>query len=286
MSIVSNLSATRRPRDNQVFSQATGMTHQMSWPATAVFLSLGLLAGSCMSNAAPSEATLSGTATYRERIALPAGAVFEATLEDVTRADAPAEVIGRTRMDSPGNPPFKFTIPYDPTRIDQSHRYTVRAKVTHGDQLMFTTDTQYPVLSAGQPSHVDLLMRMPPRTEPTASTATLEDTYWKLVRLGGTAVTVADGQREPHFVLQPGERRVAGSGGCNRMMGSYALDGDKLTFGQMAGTMMACPEGMDVEGAFHAALGKVATWRIDGETLELFDAGGASVAEFESRYMK
>jgi len=262
------------------------MTHQMSWPATALLLSLGLLSGGCMSNAAPSEASLTGTATYRERIALPAGAVFEATLEDVTRADAPAEVIGRTRMQSAGNPPFKFSIAYDPARIDPSHRYTVRAKVTHEDRLMFTTDTHYPVLSAGQPNHVDMLMRMPPRTELTASTATLENTYWKLMRLGGAAVTVADGQREPHFILQPEQKRVAGSGGCNRMMGSYTLGGSKLTFSQMAGTMMACPEGMDVERAFHAALGKVATWRIDGETLELFDAGGVSVAEFESRYMK
>ena len=70
------------------------------------------------------------------------------------------------------------------------------------------------------------------------------------------------------------------------MMGSYALDGSNLAFSNLAGTKMACPEGMDVERAFHAALAKVATWRIDGETLELFDAGGASVAEFESRYMK
>ena len=33
---------------------------------------------------------IEGTATYRERMALPPGAVFEATLEDVSRADAPA----------------------------------------------------------------------------------------------------------------------------------------------------------------------------------------------------
>src|SRR3990172_1248087 len=36
---------------------------------------------------------VTGTASYRERIALPPDAVFEATLEDVSRADAPAEVI-------------------------------------------------------------------------------------------------------------------------------------------------------------------------------------------------
>jgi uncharacterized lipoprotein YbaY len=154
------------------------MTHHTSGPVAAVFLSIGLLAGGCMSNAAPSEASLTGTATYRERIALPPGAVFEATLEDVSRADAPAEVLGRTRMESPGNPPFKFSIAYDPARIDPSHRYTVRAKVTHEDRLMFTTDTHYPVLSAGQPSHVDMLMRMPPSSASTASTATLENTYW------------------------------------------------------------------------------------------------------------
>jgi len=149
VTIARNLSATRRPRDNPVLSKATGMTHQTSWPAMAVLVSLGLLAGGCMSNAPPSEASLTGTATYRERIALPADAVFEATLEDVTRADAPAEVIGRTRMDSPGNPPFKFEIAYDPARIDQSHRYTVRAKITHGARLMFATDTHYPGVERG-----------------------------------------------------------------------------------------------------------------------------------------
>src|SRR5688500_7301613 len=117
------------------------------------------------------------------------------------------------------------------------------------------------------------------------ATATLENTYWKLMRLGSDAVTVADDGREPHFILQAEQKRVAGSGGCNRMMGSYALDGSKLTFSQIAGTMMACPQGMEVERAFYAALPRVATWRIDGETLELFDAGGAAVAEFESRYL-
>ena len=106
------------------------------------------------------------------------------------------------------------------------------------------------------------------------------------MRLGGDTVIVENKQREPHFILQAEQKRVAGSGGCNRMMGNYKLDGSKITFGQMAGTMMACPQGMDLERAFYAALPRVATWRIDGEKLELFDAGGASVAEFESRYMK
>jgi heat shock protein HslJ len=52
------------------------------------------------------EGAVKGTATYRERMALPPGAVLEATLEDVSRADAAAEVIGQTRVEKPGNPPI------------------------------------------------------------------------------------------------------------------------------------------------------------------------------------
>jgi putative lipoprotein len=47
-------------------------------------------------------------------MALPPGAVLEATLEDVSRADAAAEVIGQARVEEPGNPPIPFEIRYDP----------------------------------------------------------------------------------------------------------------------------------------------------------------------------
>jgi putative lipoprotein len=102
-------------------------THRDRWLAMALWGSLAVFAGGCNSNTAPAEASLTGTATFRERLALPANAVFEATLEDVSRADAPAEALGSTRTESPGNPPYRFTISYDPTRIDPTHRYAVRS---------------------------------------------------------------------------------------------------------------------------------------------------------------
>ena len=70
--------------------------------------------------------TITGTATYRERMALPPGAVLEATLEDVSKADAPADTIARQRITSPGNPPIAFTIAYDPARIVENRTYVVR----------------------------------------------------------------------------------------------------------------------------------------------------------------
>ena len=102
---------------------------------------------------------IKGTAAYRERMALPPAAVFEATLEDVSRADAPAEVIGRTRIDHPGNPPIAFNIAYEPSRINANNAYSVRASITDGDRLIFTTTQSNPVLTRNHGNEVKLLLQ-------------------------------------------------------------------------------------------------------------------------------
>jgi putative lipoprotein len=89
---------------------------------------------------APPAASVTGTATYRERIALPAGAVFEASIEDVSRADAPSMVIGSSRLESLGQVPIRFSIDYEPARIEPNHRYAVRARIMAGENALFATD--------------------------------------------------------------------------------------------------------------------------------------------------
>lgn len=64
--------------------------------------------------------------------------------------------------------------------------------------------------------------------------------------------------------------RVAGSSGCNRFMGGYELTGEGLSFGQIAGTRMACPEPqMQTEQRFLALLQDVNRFEItpDGALL-------------------
>lgn len=116
---------------------------------------LGLLLAAC-TTPGPT-ATVSGTATYRERMAVPPDAVFEATLEEVSRADAPALVVASTKVASPAVP-IAFTIAFDPARIDRSRRYVVRGRITRNGQLMFTSDTAYPVLGASDVRRVDNLL--------------------------------------------------------------------------------------------------------------------------------
>ena len=69
------------------------------------------------------------------------------------------------------------------------------------------------------------------------------------------------------------------------MTGSYKTEGDQLSFSQMASTMMACVQGMELETEFNKTLGTVSHWRINGEELELLDSAGGTVAQFESRQM-
>ena len=439
---------------------------------------------------------IQGTATYLQRIALPPNAVFEAHVEDVSRADALAELIGSVRISGPGNPPIRFAIDIDPQRIDERHRYSVRATITVDGRLLFTIDLMYPVLTQGNGRDVELLLRQTGNARPSPTgpdfsmlgqlpasfsgdlpcadcpalryrlnlftdqsfflstvytgrdspaiydigswslssnrrtltlhggqerplmfrvidqntlrkldldgrevdstlnyslsrmgqfeaiearltmrgmyryladagtftecltrqrwpvaqeddnaalereylrvrrapgeelmvsveghikllppiegtgrrptlvvnhfidvwpgetcaarfaTSDLQNTYWKLTALNGKPVSVAEQQREPSLVLHSENLRVTGFGGCNRLMGSYEVSGNDVRFGQLAGTMMACPEGMDTEKEFLATLRQVSRWRIAGEHLEFYDASGNVLGRFEARALR
>jgi putative lipoprotein len=103
---------------------------------------------------------VTGTVTYLQRIALPPTALIKVQLADVSRADAPAIVLGEALIRSEGGQvPFPFSIPYDPAKIDQRFTYAVSARIEDGGKLLFITDTRYPVLTRGAPSHVELVLR-------------------------------------------------------------------------------------------------------------------------------
>ncbi|MEJ2385323.1 MAG: YbaY family lipoprotein, partial [Xanthomonadales bacterium] len=334
----------------------------------------------------PETGTVTGTINYRERIALSPEAVATVTLEDVSRADAPATVIARQEITNPGAPPIAFEIEYPLNAIDERMSYTVRAQIRDRGRLMLTTDTHAPVLTRGGGDTVDLALvgtNRKPNVSPTApakksapdnilagmlhyvgdaplfrdcrnnkvypvardgkyeeleraysisgieqgeelmvnvegrlivrpsvnpndrkvkllvesfiavypdeSCSTMVDeplvnTYWKLVEVAGNPVTTPENQREAHMVLAIEESRVQGNAGCNRFFGSYEVDGDSVSFSQTGSTMMACPEGMDTEKAFLAALEKVDRYEIEGQTLAVY-GGDEVLARFEAVHL-
>ncbi len=79
------------------------------------------------------------------------------------------------------------------------------------------------------------------------------------------------------IVLEDGQ--ATGSGGCNGFSATYQLDGAALSFSEVLSTRMACPEpAMDLEQAFFAQLGSVASWSSDGGSVTLYDASGSALA--------
>jgi uncharacterized lipoprotein YbaY len=104
--------------------------------------------------------TITGTVTYRERIALTPSAVLELTLEDVSKADAPAEVIARESMSKLGQVPIRFVLSYDPSRIVAGHRYNLRARITDRGALRFINAQATPVLTGtGEQGEVHIILR-------------------------------------------------------------------------------------------------------------------------------
>jgi heat shock protein HslJ len=116
---------------------------------------------------------------------------------------------------------------------------------------------------------------------PAAPAAALEGTEWRLVDIGGQPSPAgADSTRPPGFTLLAEGRKVQGSAGCNRMTGTYRLDGQKLKFGPLATTRMACPA-MQTETAFLKALEATTRYEVSGSSLTLYGADTA-VARLEA----
>ena len=111
-----------------------------------------------LSMAGGESASVTGTVTYRERIALTPEAVVEVQLLDVSIADASAKVIAEQTIKPEHQVPIPFELTYDPVVIDERFTYAVRATIRERGQLMFTTDRSYRVLTRGHPNHVDLVL--------------------------------------------------------------------------------------------------------------------------------
>jgi putative lipoprotein len=111
-----------------------------------IFLGLFALTLSACASTAPAERTIAvtGSVTYRERIALPPTAQIEVTLADVSLADAPSRTLASQRFGAEGRQvPFAFALTVDRADLDPRHSYAVSARITDADgKLMFITDTR------------------------------------------------------------------------------------------------------------------------------------------------
>lgn len=232
--------------------------------------------------------SIQGTAIYPDRMALPPGAVFEATLEEVLRHDLPAGTIARTRISPPGRPPIAFTITYDPAKILPHHHYCVRARIFVNQEILFTSwatalvITGGGMMTGGRPTKVSLVLRRAAAAQSgpsnPAGTRPLTGTYWKAIELGGKPTPTQEPTREAHLQFHP--IGFVGSDGCTLIGGTYQLEGDLIEFGPLPESQMACLNGGEIARTFREALKSATRLTVLGDRLELFDKTGKRVAVF------
>ncbi|MDP2828342.1 MAG: META domain-containing protein [Sulfuricellaceae bacterium] len=120
----------------------------------------------------------------------------------------------------------------------------------------------------------------------STSTAKLTDTYWKLVQLDGEPIAADQEKKdEQHIVLAQENQRLTGFAGCNRIIGGYQLEDQRIAF-SMAVSRRACFKGEEAEAKFLATLSQAARWKVDGQNMELFDQAGKTIARFQAAYLR
>ncbi len=122
-----------------------------------------------------------------------------------------------------------------------------------------------------------LLAACGPSTQSNPANNPLAGAVWTAETISGEPVLAAT----PATLELTQDGQVSGQSGCNGYFGSATLDGERISFNQLASTNMACPEPqMQQEGRYHAALAEVQTYSLDGDTLSLLDGSGATVIRY------
>lgn len=114
-----------------------------------------------------------------------------------------------------------------------------------------------------------------------SGTIEMVDTYWRLVGLNGQDISSPNKEREPHIIFAA-ENNVSGSDGCNRFKGSYEINGDSLSLGQLVSTRMACADEKAHMQGFTEALAQARSFEVEGKILNLHNDAGEVIAQFSA----
>lgn len=192
----------------------SGLVEHIVRLAGIALLVLALAACSQREDAAQATVTeaVAGTISYSGSAVLAETAIVEAELVDVSAVDGPSEVISLQRLRNPGPFPVHFRLEYPPGRIDPTHRYTVQVRILQGEQVVFATDTPYPVITQGNPRVVDIGVIAIGSAGETVPVAASEPAVEGTVATEGMTATYA-AQFEDGKLVSIQEDRDAGLGG-------------------------------------------------------------------------
>lgn len=100
---------------------------------------------------------VTGTVAYRERIALPEGAVVTVQLVDLSLT--PFRVVSEHSTSvTTTQPPLPFDLPYDVSEVDPQGRYGVQAQVTVNGQTWFASPEPTRMILSNELDRIGLIV--------------------------------------------------------------------------------------------------------------------------------
>ncbi|WP_111893351.1 META domain-containing protein [Acinetobacter sp. MB5] len=110
-----------------------------------------------------------------------------------------------------------------------------------------------------------------------------KEMVWQLYRIDGQTLSNQESTHLPYLRFDAANKQVSGSDGCNRIFGSYQIQGNTLHLSPLASTKMMCIDDMQISDQFHLALAKVESFSIEQQTLKLKDQSNHVIMEFHSQ---
>jgi putative lipoprotein len=208
---------------------------------------------------------VSGTLTYRQRIALPEDAMLNIWLVDMARADAAATVLAHHTFAAAGRQvPLHFTMAVPLAGVAPTMRPGLRATINDGHgRLLWTTDTARPVNLEGGRVDLGLITLVQAAAAAAPAGAALPiDGEWRVREIAGEMLA---GPKLVTLHFNSGGR-LGGAGPCNTYGGRWQIENGRVKVDQLLSTMMACPPPVgEQERAFLAILQNLQGAQVDTE---------------------
>lgn len=201
----------------------------------------------------PEGDVVSGSVTYKERIALPDDATLSVQLQDTSLADAPATVLGEVSYVTAGKQvPLPFAISYDPAEIEENHTYSLSARITDAaGNLLFINDTAIHVITNGNPTtDIDVPVipvgdaALMPEAETEANPAAQAiDKTWQWTGFSDPVNGSQEIPQPERYELTLNADGTANiKADCNQVNTTYTIEGNNITINPLgASTLVACP---------------------------------------------
>ena len=207
---------------------------------------------------------------YRERIALPPGAVAVAALEIA----GSGTVVAETRDElADRSIPVSMTLDVDQSQLPQDAGLVFRGSIEVDGMTVWQSEPQSVDLTSETIDLGSVMLRAveePDMTDVnTPVPSSLAGTWVVEDILGGGIID------DSRVTLEFSEQRVGGKASCNSYQGAWSLENDKLSIVDVAVTMMACPEAlMNQERRFLDALNSADGIRFDDTGALFLTSGG------------